>query len=81
MTDNDHDAAVQRLLKRVEYLLDRFLSNYYHEEKDGVWEEGTFKEKAGGNVCSDCKYLTYLLERANEGWSLIWKGFVFPTSG
>ena len=72
MTDNDHEAAVQRLLRRIEYLLDRFLCNYCREEKDGVWGKGTFKEKSQWrqdvNVCSDCKYLAYILEHADEGW-------------
>ena len=46
MNDNAHEAAVERLLRRVEYLLDRFLCDYCHEEKDGVWAEGTFEEKS-----------------------------------
>ena len=71
MTDNDHEAAVQCILRRVEHLLDRFLCNYCREEKEDVWDKGSFEETSGWwphvTGCSECKYLADLLERAKEG--------------
>ena len=76
MTDNDHEAAVQRVLRRVKYLLNRFLRNYCHEQKDGIWEKGTFEEKSRWqpdvNVCKECKHFAYLLERGDEVWESLY---------
>ena len=61
MNGNDYEATMQRLLRRINYLLDRSLCSYCCEEKNGIWAKGTFEEKSQWrpdvNECSDCKYL------------------------
>ena len=64
------EALAQRLLCRLEYLLDELLCNYSQEEKDGILAKGTFEDKRQWrpyrNVCDDCKRISHVLRNANE---------------
>ena len=61
MSDNDHEAVVQGLLRRLDYFWDILLCNECHEEEDGVWAKGTTQEKLwwypDTTGCPECKHL------------------------
>ena len=89
---NEEDLA-QRLLQRLEYLLDKILFSYCNEENDGVWAKGTFEENSrGGPARTSATTANASYRTPTRTWKEsnlaevshvidLGKGFAYPPSG